>query len=162
MTVSLIVGTAKGAAVARSDAKRERWQVDALAVKGWIVTAATRDAGGRYYLGVASEVYGAAIVASDDLKTFEQLDAAPRYAATDVGNADHNHLELGKAGRRRWLGIRPTVRGVAMNPIDHPHGGGEGRSSGGRHPVTPWGKPTKGYRTRRNKRTEPMRVRRRT
>ena len=78
-----------------------------------------------------------------------------------VGNADHNQLELGKAGRRRWLGIRPTVRGVAMNPIDHPHGGGEGRSSGGRHPVTPWGKPTKGYRTRRNKRTEPMRVRRR-
>ncbi|MCH9044730.1 MAG: 50S ribosomal protein L2 [SAR324 cluster bacterium] len=78
-----------------------------------------------------------------------------------VGNADHNHLELGKAGRSRWLGIRPTVRGVAMNPVDHPHGGGEGRSSGGRHPVTPWGKPTKGYRTRRNKRTEPMRVRRR-
>lgn len=78
-----------------------------------------------------------------------------------VGNADHNHLVLGKAGRSRWLGIRPTVRGVAMNPVDHPHGGGEGRSSGGRHPVTPWGKPTKGYRTRRNKRTEPMRVRRR-
>ncbi len=78
-----------------------------------------------------------------------------------VGNADHSNLELGKAGRKRWLGIRPTVRGVAMNPIDHPHGGGEGRTSGGRHPVTPWGKPTKGYRTRRNKRTESMRVRRR-
>ena len=78
-----------------------------------------------------------------------------------VGNGDHNHLEWGKAGRIRWLGIRPTVRGVAMNPIDHPHGGGEGRTSGGRHPVTPWGKPTKGYRTRRNKRTDPMRVRRR-
>lgn len=79
----------------------------------------------------------------------------------EVGNTDHSNIDLGKAGRRRWLGIRPTVRGVAMNPIDHPHGGGEGRTSGGRHPVTPWGKPTKGYRTRRNKRTEPMRVRRR-
>ena len=79
----------------------------------------------------------------------------------EVGNADHSHIDLGKAGRKRWLGIRPTVRGVAMNPIDHPHGGGEGRTSGGRHPVTPWGKPTKGYRTRRNKRTDPMRVRRR-
>lgn len=78
-----------------------------------------------------------------------------------VGNGDHNKINLGKAGRKRWLGIRPTVRGVAMNPIDHPHGGGEGRTSGGRHPVTPWGKPTKGYRTRRNKRTDNMRVRRR-
>ncbi len=78
-----------------------------------------------------------------------------------VGNADHNNINLGKAGRKRWLGIRPTVRGVAMNPIDHPHGGGEGRTSGGRHPVSPWGKPTKGYRTRRNKRTDGMRVRRR-
>ena len=78
-----------------------------------------------------------------------------------VGNADHQHIDLGKAGRRRWLGIRPTVRGVAMNPIDHPHGGGEGRTSGGRHPVTPWGVPTKGYRTRNNKRTEKLRIRRR-
>ncbi len=78
-----------------------------------------------------------------------------------VGNGDHQHVVLGKAGRKRWLGIRPTVRGVAMNPIDHPHGGGEGRSSGGRHPVTPWGVPTKGYRTRNNKRTEKMRIRRR-
>lgn len=78
-----------------------------------------------------------------------------------VGNPDHKNINIGKAGRTRWLGIRPTVRGVAMNPIDHPHGGGEGRSSGGRHPVTPWGKPTKGYRTRKNKRTEPLRIRRR-
>lgn len=78
-----------------------------------------------------------------------------------VGNADHANVDLGKAGRRRWLGVRPTVRGVAMNPIDHPHGGGEGRTSGGRHPVTPWGKPTKGYRTRKNKRTEKLRVQRR-
>ena len=78
-----------------------------------------------------------------------------------VGNADHQNIDLGKAGRRRWMGIRPTVRGVAMNPIDHPHGGGEGRTSGGRHPVTPWGVPTKGYRTRNNKRTDKMRIRRR-
>lgn len=70
-----------------------------------------------------------------------------------VSNLDHKNVNYGKAGRKRWLGIRPTVRGVAMNPIDHPHGGGEGKTSGGRHPVTPWGKPTKGKRTRRNKRT---------
>lgn len=78
-----------------------------------------------------------------------------------VGNSDHAQINLGKAGRSRWLGIRPTTRGVAMNPVDHPHGGGEGKTSGGRHPVTPWGVPTKGYRTRNNKRTDKMRVRRR-
>jgi len=78
-----------------------------------------------------------------------------------VGNADFSNLEWGKAGRSRWRGIRPTVRGVAMNPIDHPHGGGEGKTSGGRHPVSPWGKKTKGHRTRKNKRTNAMRVRRR-
>ncbi len=70
-----------------------------------------------------------------------------------VSNPDHSNINLGKAGRKRWLGKRPSVRGVAMNPIDHPHGGGEGRSSGGRHPVTPWGKSTKGKRTRNNKAT---------
>ncbi len=68
-----------------------------------------------------------------------------------VGNAEHSNISIGKAGRSRWLGIRPSVRGVAMNPIDHPMGGGEGRSSGGRHPCTPWGKPTKGYKTRKKK-----------
>lgn len=72
----------------------------------------------------------------------------------EVSNAEHNLRLLGKAGVKRWLGIRPTVRGVAMNPVDHPHGGGEGRTSGGRHPVSPWGQPTKGYKTRSNKRTE--------
>ncbi len=71
-----------------------------------------------------------------------------------VSNPDHSNTNVGKAGRSRWLGKRPAVRGVAMNPIDHPHGGGEGRSSGGRHPVTPWGKPTKGKRTRSNKSTD--------
>lgn len=78
-----------------------------------------------------------------------------------VGNADHKHISIGKAGRKRWLGKRPKVRGVVMNPVDHPMGGGEGRSSGGRHPCTPWGKPTKGYRTRKNKSTDKFIVRRR-
>jgi large subunit ribosomal protein L2 len=73
-----------------------------------------------------------------------------------VSNADHQNINLGKAGRNRWLGKRPHNRGVTMNPVDHPHGGGEGRTSGGRHPVTPWGKPTKGHKTRRNKRTQVM------
>jgi large subunit ribosomal protein L2 len=76
-----------------------------------------------------------------------------------VSNPDHQNINIGKAGRKRWMGWRPTVRGVAMNPVDHPHGGGEGRTSGGRHPVTPWGKPTKGARTRRNKKTAGMIVR---
>ena len=78
-----------------------------------------------------------------------------------VSNPDNQNTKLGKAGRKRWMGIRPTVRGVAMNPIDHPHGGGEGRTSGGRHPVSPWGKNTKGKRTRNNKRTQNMILRRR-
>ncbi len=78
-----------------------------------------------------------------------------------VGNADHKNISIGKAGRKRWMGKKPKVRGVAMNPVDHPMGGGEGRSSGGRHPCTPWGKPTKGYRTRSNKSTDKFIVRRR-
>ena len=78
-----------------------------------------------------------------------------------VGNLEHENENIGKAGRNRWKGWRPTVRGVVMNPVDHPHGGGEGRTSGGRHPVTPWGVPTKGYKTRRNKRTKPFIVKRR-
>ena len=78
-----------------------------------------------------------------------------------VSNPDKANIKLGKAGRKRWLGKRPAVRGVAMNPVDHPHGGGEGRTSGGRHPVTPWGKPTKGKRTRNNKKTDRLIIRRR-
>lgn len=78
-----------------------------------------------------------------------------------VSNPDKANIKLGKAGRKRWLGKRPSVRGVAMNPVDHPHGGGEGRTSGGRHPVTPWGKPTKGKRTRSNKKTDRLIIRRR-
>ena len=79
----------------------------------------------------------------------------------EVSNSEHSLRSLGKAGAKRWRGVRPTVRGVAMNPVDHPHGGGEGRTSGGRHPVSPWGVPTKGYKTRTNKRTDNMIVRRR-
>jgi large subunit ribosomal protein L2 len=76
-----------------------------------------------------------------------------------AGNSEHNLRKLGKAGATRWRGVRPTVRGVVMNPVDHPHGGGEGRTSGGRHPVSPWGTPTKGYKTRSNKRTDKFIVR---
>jgi large subunit ribosomal protein L2 len=79
-----------------------------------------------------------------------------------VGNAEHENVSIGKAGRSRWMGKRPTVRGVAMNPVDHPHGGGEGKTSGGRNPVTPWGKPTRGYKTRNNKRTDKFIVKRRS
>jgi large subunit ribosomal protein L2 len=78
-----------------------------------------------------------------------------------VGNTDHENVSIGKAGRNRWKGIRPTNRGVSMNPVDHPHGGGEGKTSGGRHPVTPWGQPTRGYKTRNNKRTDAFIVSRR-
>ncbi len=98
------------------------------------------------------------------LKSGEMRKILSRCKATigEVGNSEHNLRSYGKAGAKRWLGIRPTVRGVAMNPIDHPHGGGEGKTSGGRDPVSPWGTPTKGYKTRSNKRTNNMIVRRRT
>lgn len=84
-----------------------------------------------------------------------------RATVGEVSNGEHSLRKLGKAGATRWRGVRPTVRGVAMNPVDHPHGGGEGRTSGGRHPVSPWGVPTKGYKTRSNKRTNNLIVRRR-
>lgn len=84
-----------------------------------------------------------------------------RATVGEVGNAEHMLRSLGKAGAKRWRGVRPTVRGVAMNPVDHPHGGGEGKTSGGRHPVSPWGLPTKGKKTRSNKRTDKLIVRRR-
>jgi len=85
-----------------------------------------------------------------------------RATLGEVSNSEHSLRKLGKAGASRWRGVRPTVRGVAMNPVDHPHGGGEGRTSGGRHPVSPWGTPTKGYKTRKNKRTDKLIVRKRT
>lgn len=85
-----------------------------------------------------------------------------RATIGQVGNVDHENITIGKAGRKRWLGIRPTVRGVVMNPVDHPHGGGEGRSPIGRNPVTPWGKPALGARTRKNKPSDKLIVKRRT
>ena len=91
-----------------------------------------------------------------------RVHAECRATVGEVGNSEHNLRSLGKAGAKRWRGVRPTVRGVAMNPVDHPHGGGEGKSSGGRHPVSPWGVPTKGHKTRSNKRTDGLIVRRRT
>jgi large subunit ribosomal protein L2 len=97
------------------------------------------------------------------LKSGEMRKVPTECRATlgEVGNSEHSLRSLGKAGAKRWRGIRPTVRGVVMNPVDHPHGGGEGRTSGGRHPVAPWCWPTKGYKTRKNKRTTKMIVRRR-
>ena len=89
-----------------------------------------------------------------------QVPVECRATLGEVGNSEHNLRSLGKAGAKRWRGIRPTVRGVAMNPVDHPHGGGEGKSSGGRHPVSPTGVPTKGFKTRNNKRTDRLIVRR--
>ncbi|MCK4336856.1 MAG: 50S ribosomal protein L2 [Candidatus Aminicenantes bacterium] len=85
-----------------------------------------------------------------------------RATVGQIGNVDHKNISIGKAGRNRWKGKRPHVRGTAMNPVDHPHGGGEGKAKGGRNPVTPWGVPTKGYKTRRNKRTQKFIVRRRS
>ncbi|MDE0036175.1 MAG: 50S ribosomal protein L2 [Gammaproteobacteria bacterium] len=90
-----------------------------------------------------------------------QVPVECRATLGEVGNSEHNLRSLGKAGAKRWRGVRPTVRGVAMNPVDHPHGGGEGKSSGGRHPVSPTGVPTKGFKTRKNKRTDRLIVRRR-
>ena len=98
------------------------------------------------------------------LRSGEMRKVESRCRATigEVSNSEHNLEKLGKAGAKRWRGVRPTVRGVAMNPVDHPHGGGEGRTSGGRHPVTPWGVPTKGYKTRKNKTTSKFVVRKRS
>ena len=90
-----------------------------------------------------------------------KVPARCRAVIGEVSNGEHNLRSLGKAGAKRWRGVRPTVRGVAMNPVDHPHGGGEGKTAGGRHPVSPWGMPTKGYKTRKNKRTDKLIVRRR-
>ena len=97
------------------------------------------------------------------LRSGEMRKVESRCRATigEVSNSEHNLEKLGKAGAKRWRGVRTTVRGVAMNPVDHPHGGGEGRSSGGRHPVTPWGVPTKGYKTRKNKTSNKYVVRKR-
>ena len=113
----------------------------------------------------------ATLISKDDNKAMLRMPSGEiRYVSLDcfatigeVSNPDHKNIVYGKAGRKRWLGIRPTVRGVAMNPVDHPHGGGEGKTGTGGTPVTPWGKPTKGYRTRkRNKITNKFIVKKRS
>jgi len=116
-----------------------------------------RSAGAGIQLMAKEEEYALLKMPSGELRKVP-LDC--RATVGQVGNLDHENVSLGKAGRSRWLGIRPRVRGIAMNPVDHPHGGGEGRSKGN-HPQTPWRKPTKGYKTRRNKATDKYIVARR-
>lgn len=117
-----------------------------------------RSAGGSAQLAAREGAYASVRLRSGEVR---KIHVDCRATIGEVGHGEHNLRKLGKAGAKRWRGVRPTVRGVAMNPIDHPHGGGEGRTSGGRHPVSPWGKPTKGAKTRSNKRTDGMIVRRR-
>jgi len=118
-----------------------------------------RSAGAAVQLVAREGMYATVRLRSGEMRKV-QTDC--RATIGEVGNGEHALRKLGKAGATRWRGVRPTVRGVAMNPVDHPHGGGEGRTSGGRHPVSPWGTPTKGYKTRSNKRTDNMIVRRRS
>jgi large subunit ribosomal protein L2 len=117
-----------------------------------------RGAGATAQLLAREGVYATLRLRSGEMR---KIHVHCRATIGEVGNTEHGLRSLGKAGASRWRGVRPTVRGVVMNPVDHPHGGGEGRTSGGRHPVSPWGVPTKGYRTRSNKRTDGMIVRRR-
>ncbi len=117
-----------------------------------------RSAGGSAQMAAREGMYATVRLRSGETRKIH-IDC--RATIGEVGHGEHNLRKLGKAGAKRWRGVRPTVRGVAMNPVDHPHGGGEGRTSGGRHPVSPWGTPTKGYKTRSNKRTDSMIVRRR-
>ncbi len=117
-----------------------------------------RAAGGTAQLAAREGAYATLRMRSGEMR---KIHVDCRATVGEVGHGEHNLRKLGKAGANRWRGVRPTVRGVAMNPIDHPHGGGEGRTSGGRHPVSPWGVPTKGYKTRNNKRTDGMIARKR-
>lgn len=117
-----------------------------------------RSAGAAIQLVAREGIYSTLRLRSGEMR---KVMSECRATIGEVGNSEHSLRKLGKAGAKRWRGVRPTVRGVAMNPVDHPHGGGEGRTSGGRHPVSPTGVPTKGYKTRSNKRTDNMIVRRR-
>jgi len=117
-----------------------------------------RSAGANVQLVAKAGMYATLRLRSGETR---KVPVACRATLGEVSNGEHSLEKLGKAGASRWRGVRPTVRGVAMNPVDHPHGGGEGRTSGGRHPVTPWGMKTKGYKTRKNKRTDQYIVRRR-
>lgn len=118
-----------------------------------------RSAGASVRLVAKEGIYATLRLQSGEMR---KILSECRATLGTVSNAENNLRSLGKAGAKRWRGVRPTVRGVAMNPVDHPHGGGEGRTSGGRHPSTPWGIPTKGYKTRKNKRTDNLIVRRRS
>ena len=111
-------------------------------------TQLARSAGASVQLAAREGRYATIRLRSGEMR---RVLADCRATIGEVSNAEHSLRKLGKAGAARWRGVRPTVRGVAMNPVDHPHGGGEGRTSGGRHPVTPWGKPTKGFKTRSRK-----------
>ncbi|MCC5812459.1 MAG: 50S ribosomal protein L2 [Ectothiorhodospiraceae bacterium] len=115
-----------------------------------------RSAGASVQLVAREGAYATLRLRSGEMR---KVSAECRATIGEVSNPEHNLRSLGKAGASRWRGVRPTVRGVVMNPVDHPHGGGEGRTSGGRHPVSPWGMPTKGYKTRSNKRTDKFIVR---
>ena len=115
-----------------------------------------RSAGASAQLVAREQGYATLRLRSGEMR---KVPAECRATIGEVGNDEHNLRKIGKAGAKRWLGVRPTVRGVVMNPVDHPHGGGEGKTSGGRHPVSPWGLPTKGYKTRNNKRTQKFIVR---
>jgi large subunit ribosomal protein L2 len=117
-----------------------------------------RSAGGSAQLVAKEGDYAQVKLPSGEVR---KILASCKATVGQIGNIDHKNVSLGKAGRKRWLGKKPHNRGVVMNPVDHPHGGGEGKTSGGRHPVTPWGKPTKGAKTRRNKRTQQFIVKRR-
>ncbi len=133
-------------------------QVHCIEMKPGKGAQIARGAGATAQLLAREGVYATLRLRSGEMR---RIHVNCRATIGEVGNAEHGLRSLGKAGASRWRGVRPTVRGVVMNPVDHPHGGGEGRTSGGRHPVSPWGMPTKGYRTRSNKRTDGMIVRRR-
>jgi large subunit ribosomal protein L2 len=117
-----------------------------------------RSAGGGAQVVARDEKYAQVRLSSGEIRI---VDVNCYATIGQVGNLEHENVTIGKAGRSRWMGRRPTNRGVVMNPVDHPHGGGEGKTSGGRHPVTPWGQPTRGYKTRNNKRTDRWIVKRR-
>ncbi len=133
-------------------------QVHCIEMKPGKGAQIARGAGATAQLLAREGVYATLRLRSGEMR---RIHVNCRATIGEAGNAEHGLRSLGKAGASRWRGVRPTVRGVVMNPVDHPHGGGEGRTSGGRHPVSPWGVPTKGYRTRSNKRTDGMILRRR-
>ena len=133
-------------------------QVHCVELKAGKGAQMVRTAGGSAQIVAREGAYATLRMRSGEMR---KVHSDCRATIGEVGHGQHNLRKLGKAGASRWRGVRPTVRGVAMNPVDHPHGGGEGRTSGGRHPVSPWGTPTKGKKTRNNKRTDGMIMRRR-